>query len=165
MIFQKPSAKIALDNNEVQYEETIPPVYDDHDEVETVVGPSVNVEGDFASEGNITVKGSVAGSVHTSKHLSVEEGARILANVRAGSARVAGEVKGNMKIKDSLELTSTARVMGDVEVKTLVVAAGALVFGKISMPGIEGGDLKGMGKKNYGRKANNETLPSADLVS
>src|SRR3989344_159444 len=165
MIFQKPSAKIALDNNEDQYEETVPPVYDNHDEVETVVGPSVNVEGDFASEGNITVKGSVAGSGHTSKHLSVEEGARILANVRAGSARVAGEVKGNMKIKDSLELTSTARVMGDVEVKTLIVAAGALIFGKISMPGIEGGDLKGAGKKNYGRKPNNETLPSADLVS
>lgn len=107
------------------------------DEVETVVGPSVNVEGDFSSEGNIIVKGSVAGSVHTSKHLSVEQGAKIMANVRAGSAQVAGEVKGNMKVKEVLELTSTARILGDLEVKTLIVEAGALISGKVMMPGFE----------------------------
>lgn len=109
----------------------------DKDEVETVVGPSVNVEGDFSSEGNIIVKGTVAGSVHTSKHLSVEQGAKIMANVRAGSARISGEVKGNMKVKEVLELTSTARILGDLEVKTLIVEAGALISGKVMMPGFE----------------------------
>ncbi|PIR74648.1 MAG: hypothetical protein COU35_01400, partial [Candidatus Magasanikbacteria bacterium CG10_big_fil_rev_8_21_14_0_10_47_10] len=59
-----------------------------HDDVETVVGPSVHVEGDFASEGNIVVKGSVAGSVKTSRQLTVVEGAKILANVKAGTALV-----------------------------------------------------------------------------
>ena len=116
-----------------------PPV---RDEVETVVGPSVNVEGDFSSEGNIVVKGSVTGSVHTSKHLSVEQGAKIAANVRAASVKVAGEVRGNMKVKDTLELTATGRVLGDVEVKTLIVEAGAVVYGKVAMPGIEGMELK-----------------------
>ncbi len=107
------------------------------DEVETIVGPSVNVEGDFASEGNIIVKGTVAGSVNTSRHLSVEQGAKIMANVRAGSARIAGEVKGNMKIREVLELTGTARVLGDIEVKTFIVEAGALIAGKVTMPGLE----------------------------
>ncbi|KKQ40849.1 MAG: hypothetical protein US58_C0012G0058 [Candidatus Magasanikbacteria bacterium GW2011_GWA2_37_8] len=147
MIFQKPTAKIALENNE-ELADNYAPV---NDEVETVVGPSVNVEGDFASEGNIIVKGSVAGSVHTSKFLSVEVGAKILANVRAGSAKVAGEVKGNMKIKEVLELDSTARVMGDIEAKTLIIEAGALLFGKVSMPGLEAGEKvtrsRGFGKK------------------
>lgn len=110
---------------------------DRQDEVETVVGPSVNVEGDFASEGNIIVKGTVAGSVHTSRHLSVEQGAKISANVRAGSARIAGEVRGNMKVKEVLELTATAKVLGDVEVKNLIVEAGALLCGKVIMPGLE----------------------------
>src|SRR3989344_3971895 len=112
------------------------------DEVETVVGPSVNVEGDFASEGNIVVKGTVAGSVRTSKHLSVEQGAKIMANVKAGGAQIAGEVKGNIKVKDSLELTSTARIMGEVEAKILVVEAGALICGKVMMPGLEGTEAK-----------------------
>src|SRR5207253_3096472 len=110
---------------------------DVQDEVETVVGPSVNVEGDFASEGNIIVKGTVSGSVFTSKHLSVEMGAKIIANVRAGSATIAGEVKGNMKVKESLELTSTSKVIGDIDVKNLKIESGAILYGKVTMPGVE----------------------------
>lgn len=108
------------------------------DDVETVVGPSVNVEGDFSSEGNIIVKGTVSGSVKTSKLLTVEPGAKIFANLKAGSALIAGEIRGNVKVGEKLELTSTARVGGDVECQTLVVEAGALLCGKVSMKGLEG---------------------------
>lgn len=107
------------------------------DEVETVVGPSVHVEGDFASEGNIIVKGIVSGSVMTSKHLQVERGAKIFANVKAGSGTISGEVKGNIRVQDKLELTSTAQVAGDIDCQVLVVEAGALLLGKITMKGIE----------------------------
>jgi cytoskeletal protein CcmA (bactofilin family) len=55
---------------------------------------------------------------------------------------IAGEVRGNMKIKDSLELSATARILGDIEVKTLSVEPGAVIFGKITMPGIEGVEVK-----------------------
>lgn len=141
MIFQKPSPKIALENNE-EPQEYISGVTQQPDEVETVVGPSVNVEGDFSSEGNIVVKGTVTGSVRTSRYLLVEPGAKIVANVKAGSAKIAGEVKGNMKVQDSLELTSTARILGDIEVKVLSVEPGALIFGKIAMAGMESGEAK-----------------------
>lgn len=141
MIFQKPSPKIAIESNE-EPEEYISGITQQPDEVETVVGPSVNVEGDFASEGNIVVKGTVTGSVRTSRYLLVEPGAKIVANVRAGSAKIAGDVKGNMKVQESLELTSTARILGDVEVKVLSVEPGALIFGKITMPGMESGEGK-----------------------
>ena len=131
MLFSKSAPNIASENEEAGL--SAPAA----DEIETVVGPSVNVEGDFASEGNIVVKGSVAGSVHTSRHLSVEPGARIMANVRAGSAAIAGEVRGNIKIKDSLELTATARVVGDIEAAVLQIESGALLFGKVVMPGLQ----------------------------
>ena len=135
MIFQRPVSKINEEINEPEVHERSH--QNVQDEVETVVGPSVNVEGDFASEGNIVVKGTVSGSVFTSKHLTVEMGAKIIANVRAGSATIAGEVKGNMKIKESLELISTSRVVGDIEVKNLKVESGALMYGKVTMPGME----------------------------
>lgn len=139
MIFQKSSLKNM--NEELEMSNDLPSDTAS-DEVETVVGPSVNVEGDFASEGNIIVKGTVAGSVHTSRFLSVEAGAKIMANVRAGSAKIAGEVKGNLKVRESLELTSTARVLGDIEVKVLSIEPGALLFGKVSMPGLEAGESR-----------------------
>lgn len=121
-----------------------PPVYADDTRntsskgaVETVVGPSVVVEGDFSSEGNILVKGTVSGNVKTAQLLTVEPGARILANVKAGEALIAGEVKGNVRVGGRLELTDSARILGDITCKVLVVAAGALLHGKVTMKAID----------------------------
>ncbi len=144
MIFKRQSAPVE------EMEEIAEEVYEDtgqtDDNVDTVVGPSVNVEGDFASEGNIVVKGTVTGSVHTSKNLLVEPGAKIIANVKAGSATIAGEVRGNMKIKDYLELTATARVVGDIEAKTIAMEAGSLLCGKVLMPGLEASEPRRSGR-------------------
>lgn len=128
-MFQKPSPQIALSQEEESFAYR-PALADD---VETVVGPSVQVEGDFSSEGNIIVKGKVSGSVKTSKLLSVEHGAKILANVKAGNATVAGQVKGNISVADRVDLTETAEVWGDIHCQVLVVAPGAVLQGKVNM--------------------------------
>ena len=106
----------------------------EEDSVETVVGPSVHVEGDFNSKGNIIVKGSVAGNVKTSRHLRVEEGAVVVANVQAESAEVSGSIKGNVKVQGVLELTPSAKIRGDVQAGTLIIASGAALHGKCAMP-------------------------------
>lgn len=111
------------------------------DDVETVVGPSVVVEGDFASDGNILVKGTVSGNVTTSRVLRVEHGAKILANVKAGEAFISGHIKGNVRVAERLELMETAQIVGDVQCQTLVVAAGAILQGKIAMRGASIEDL------------------------
>ncbi len=160
MIFQKPAPKLPM-----------PMVPEDQlggqpvrDEIETVVGPSVNVEGDFVSEGNIVVKGSVAGSVTTSKHLLIEQGARVVANVRAGSVKISGDLKGNMKIRESLELTATARVIGDVEVKVLVMEAGALLYGKVAMLGIDGVEGKPGRSGSRGASKRSEEFQPLEII-
>ena len=127
-MFQKPDTK--------PVSETKKDSQSAHDDVETVVGPSVRVEGDFSSEGNIIVKGVVCGNVKTSKLLTVENGAKIFANVKSGTAVISGGIKGNVKVVDKLELTETAQIQGDVSCKVLDVAAGALIQGKVSMQGI-----------------------------
>ncbi|MCX6780634.1 MAG: polymer-forming cytoskeletal protein [Candidatus Magasanikbacteria bacterium] len=104
-------------------------------EVETIVGPSVKVEGDFNSQGNVLIQGMVSGNVKTEKYLQVEEGAKIMASVRADSAKISGEVQGNIRAKNTLELTATARIVGDIEAKTLIVAPGAILHGKCAMLG------------------------------
>lgn len=122
------------------------------DDVETIVGPSVKVEGDFVSQGNIVIEGQVSGSIKTEKNLRVEQGAKIAANVTADSALIAGEVKGNIKALNTLELTPSARVDGDVDVKTLIIAAGAALNGRCVM----GGDAGLNGTKNKGKSGNYE---------
>ena len=43
---------------------------------------------------------------------------------------VAGEIQGNIKIKENLELTSTAKIFGDIKTKILNVSPGATLQGK-----------------------------------
>lgn len=102
---------------------------------ETVVGPSVKIQGDLNSEGNIKVEGQVTGKLKTSQSVFVIQGARIAADVFAGNAIVGGEVQGNFKITGHLVLQSTAKVTGDIACQILRVEDGALFTGKCSMGG------------------------------
>ena len=102
-------------------------------EFETIIGPSVKVEGDFIGEGNVIVEGLVNGNLHTSQHVVVTERAKIAANIVAGSAKIAGQVTGNVKVADRLELSSTAKVSGDIEAAMLAIEAGARFNGKCTM--------------------------------
>ena len=77
-----------------------------NDEVETVIGPSVQVEGDLVAAGNIIIEGMVSGKIQTEKNLQIGPGAKIFAHVSAANAIVAGEIQGNVKIKNTLHLTA-----------------------------------------------------------
>ncbi len=106
-------------------------------ETETVIAPSVRVEGDFVSEGNVRIEGQVSGSIATERDLTVGEQAKITANVVANNAMIAGEMRGNLKISERLELSSTARVYGDIQAKVLTVSPGAAMTGHVAI-GMEG---------------------------
>ncbi len=100
-------------------------------ETETVIAPSVRVEGDFVSEGNVRIEGIVTGSIATERDLIVGEASKITANVQARNGTIAGELHGNLRVFDRLELASTARVFGDIQAKVLSVAPGAVMRGQL----------------------------------
>lgn len=102
-------------------------------EVETIIGPSVKVEGDFKAEGNVIVEGQVTGSFKTKKNLRIGEGAKIKANVEAESAWVAGEITGNVLVKNHLELSAQAKIKGDISAQILTMETGAQVNGNVKM--------------------------------
>lgn len=102
-------------------------------EIETIIGPSVKVEGDFITEGNMIVEGIVSGSIKTAKNLKVGARSKIFANITAENALIAGEVQGNIKINNKLELVSTAKVFGDIKADVLIISAGSALNGKCQM--------------------------------
>ena len=102
-------------------------------ELETMIGPSVHLEGNFTSQGNIQIAGSLSGSLQTSGDVKIDEGARVHANIIARSVVIAGEVRGDIKVADKLELLPTAKLWGNLEAKVLVVSAGAWLNGKCNM--------------------------------
>jgi cytoskeletal protein CcmA (bactofilin family) len=102
-------------------------------EVETIIGPTVRVEGDFKADGNIVIDGQMEGNLKTKKGLRVGEGARIKADVEAESAWIGGEVVGNLLIQGDLELSAQAKITGNITTQILTVATGAQINGQIKM--------------------------------
>ena len=126
---------------------------------ETVVGPSVKIQGDLNSEGNIKIEGQVSGKVKTSQSVFVIPGAKINADILAGNAVVGGEVQGNLKITGHLILQSTAKIMGDISCQIFRVEDGAQFSGKCSM-GTNGAMTPVVnGKKGPGAKLEHEIEP------
>lgn len=100
---------------------------------DTVVGPSVKIQGDLNSEGNIKIEGQVTGKVKTTQNVYVSESAQIVADVIAGTCTIAGEVQGNVKVSSTLILLGTAKLTGDINCAVLRVEDGAIFSGKCSM--------------------------------
>jgi cytoskeletal protein CcmA (bactofilin family) len=109
------------------------PTQPTNDEPETLIGPSVKVEGDFITEGNIVIEGTVSGTVKTSKDIKIGTNSKIFADMSAENVLISGEVQGNIEVSNKLELTPTAKVFGDVSTKTLIIAAGSILNGKCKM--------------------------------
>jgi len=97
--------------------------------VETVIAAGVKVEGDFTSPGNVRIEGIVKGSVKADGNLFVSDTARIEADVRADNAMIAGEVTGDLTVAEKLELSSTAKVNGNITARVMSVEAGAVISG------------------------------------
>lgn len=106
---------------------------------DTIIAEGVKVEGDFTSNGNVSIEGHVTGNVAAGGDIYIGESAVIDADVTARNAVVAGRVKGNVRIDDKIELTQSSYLEGDLETYVLSIAPGAQVNGRIVMPNNKGG--------------------------
>jgi cytoskeletal protein CcmA (bactofilin family) len=120
---------------------------------ETVIGPSVKIQGDLNSDGNVKIEGQVTGKVKTSQSVIVVQGAKISADVLASNAVIGGEILGNLKISGHLILQGTAKINGDINCQILRVEDGALFSGKCTM-----GPANGNGLHRRPLKAGDEEL-------
>lgn len=106
---------------------------------ETIIGPSVKLEGEVKSEGNIVIEGSVQGTVKTKNNLQVGKQAQVRANIEAANAFIAGRIEGSINVKNKLELGPEAVISGDVTCNLLHISEGASLNGNVSMQQSEKG--------------------------
>ncbi len=109
---------------------------------ETIIGPSIKVKGNFIGQGDIIVEGVLEGAIKTSNSLLIGSKAKISANIEAKQAKISGEVHGNLVIAEYLELTSTARIFGDIQAGSISVERGAIFNGTSNMTGEKKSDDK-----------------------
>lgn len=100
---------------------------------ETVIGPSIKVKGNFFGDGDIIVEGRLDGAIKTANSLLVGSKAVIKADIEAKQAKISGEVRGNLLIQNFLEITSTAKIYGDVQAAEISIEKGAVFNGNCTM--------------------------------
>jgi len=105
----------------------------DFKEIETVIGSSVKVKGNFHGKGNIIVEGTLEGNLKTEGNVLIGDNAKITASIEAKNIKVGGKINGNVKCQGYLEVGSSAKIFGDVECSTISIEKGAQINGKYTM--------------------------------
>lgn len=99
----------------------------------TVVPTGTRVEGRVQCAGDLLVEGTCVGDLQVDGELMVAVDGVCEAQVRAGSARVFGQVLGNLTCGHSIVVASGARVVGDVRAPDVSVDDGAEIDGTIDL--------------------------------
>lgn len=90
-------------------------------------------DGKLACTGDVRIEGTLQGEVETSGTLFVAEGARVHGTVRARNVLLAGEIDGQMRCDEKLEILPGGSARGEIDTGSLVVHEGAFIESKFQM--------------------------------
>ena len=104
---------------------------------ETIIGAETRISGEIRGEEDLVIKGRVDGRIHLSQTLTVEKGAVVQADVDVRVLVVSGTLVGNAVASESVRLSSSARVVGDLAAPRLAMESGAAYRGRVDMGDVE----------------------------
>jgi cytoskeletal protein CcmA (bactofilin family) len=100
------------------------------------IGKALRIEGRIVSQENLTIDGSVEGTIEVGDHnLMIGAGAAVKAELIAKTITVSGTVIGNVTATERIVLQPSASVDGDIVTPRLSMADGAVVKGKVDARG------------------------------
>ena len=100
---------------------------------ETVIGPTITINGEFKSEEDVSIQGTIQGKIETTADLFVEEGGVAEAEISTRNIDVRGTVVGNVTASDRFQIHEGGTVTGDVRAPRVILADGAKYKGNIDM--------------------------------
>ena len=97
------------------------------------LGKETVFEGNLDFKGALRIDGRFKGEIRSEDILIVGEGAQIEGSLEVGVAVIHGEVKGNIKASQKIQLRSAAKVNGDIATPSLSIEEGAFFDGQCKM--------------------------------
>jgi cytoskeletal protein CcmA (bactofilin family) len=107
-------------------------------EVHTLLGKGSEFEGKLSFEGQVRIDGKYSGQISTRDVLVIGEGAKVAAEISAGTVIINGQVEGNIKATTMVELHPPARVKGSIETPALSMDKGVIFEGQMKMENLQG---------------------------
>lgn len=101
---------------------------------ETIIGPNTSFDGHLKCDGSVRIEGVCEGGViETVGNVIVSPEAMVAADIVARNVSVSGAVTGKIKASNRLEILSTGRVWGDVEVGSFLLDEDGYFRGQLVM--------------------------------
>ena len=104
-------------------------------ELNAFLGKGCAYEGKLTFEGTVRIDGRFYGEIFSQDVLVIGQGAQVHAEIDVGVVVVSGEVTGNIRASDRIELRSPARLRGNISTPTLIVEEGVIFEGNCRMTG------------------------------
>lgn len=99
----------------------------------TLIGSNTSFEGRFAGHDTICIEGEFKGELISDSSVFINKNARVQAEVKAKHVFVHGEVEGNIRASEHLNIGASGRVRGDVDTRSLTVVTGGRLDGSCRM--------------------------------
>jgi cytoskeletal protein CcmA (bactofilin family) len=104
------------------------------------IGKSVVVKGELSGSEDLYVDGEVEGSIALrGQSLSIGPNGRVRANIEARNVIVHGQVDGNVRASDRVDLRKSASLTGDISTARISIEDGAYFKGTIDIQKAETG--------------------------
>lgn len=104
------------------------------EKIETVIGPNTNFKGRLVCDGSIRIDGVCEESVIESLgNIVISPQAKVSAELIAQNISVSGAVTGKIKASGRLEILSTGKVWGDVDVGSFLLDEEGYFKGNLTM--------------------------------
>jgi cytoskeletal protein CcmA (bactofilin family) len=117
--------------------------------IQTFIGQEATLEGKLVFEGTVRLDGHFTGSVESKKGtIIVSERGAIHADILVQTAIVSGEVNGNTRAAERIELHPPARVLGDVSAPEVIIDAGVVFEGNCTAKPKDDSDTKTIRKQS-----------------
>jgi cytoskeletal protein CcmA (bactofilin family) len=104
---------------------------------DSVIGKNTALKGDIECSGSLRIDGSVTGDIKTDGNVLLGKDGFIKGKTEAVNVNLSGTVEGNIRATGILRILSSAKLYGDVEVKSFVADEGAIFQGSCKMLDIE----------------------------
>ena len=99
----------------------------------TVLGPSIEIEGEIESGEDLVIQGAVKGRIVSHEALTVERSGLVEAQIKTKTISVNGTLTGNVEASERIKLEKEAKMVGDVKSPKVLIVEGASFKGHIDM--------------------------------
>ena len=99
----------------------------------SILGPELEINGDVKVDGNLLIYGKVYGSIQSKGSVRTAKGSIVQGDIIAREASISGEVSGNLNIESKVNLGKSSVLKGDLKASILTIEEGACFEGVCNM--------------------------------